>query len=47
MRVEHRKDFKAYNLRSEVFIVFNLTERVQLIGGTWYGGEMKKGIFQL
>ncbi len=41
------KDFEKYNLRSEVFIAFNLTERIQLIGGTWYGGEMKKGIFSI
>ncbi len=26
-------------------MAFNLTERMQLIGGTWYGGEMKKGMF--
>ncbi|HAU25047.1 MAG TPA: phosphoenolpyruvate carboxykinase (ATP), partial [Gammaproteobacteria bacterium] len=32
-------------LNSENFIAFNLTERIQLIGGTWYGGEMKKGMF--
>ena len=41
------KDFEAHNLRSEVFVAFNLTERIQLIGGTWYGGEMKKGIFSI
>ncbi len=41
------KDFSRYNMRSETFIAFNLTERVQLIGGTWYGGEMKKGIFSI
>ncbi len=26
---------------------FSLTERVQIIGGTWYGGEMKKGMFAM
>ena len=41
------KDYEKYGLRSEVFIAFNLTERIQLIGGTWYGGEMKKGIFSM
>ena len=41
------KDFEKHGLRSEVFIAFNLTERIQLIGGTWYGGEMKKGIFSM
>jgi len=34
-------------LNSENFIAFNLTERIQLIGGTWYGGEMKKGMFSM
>ena len=40
-------DFEAHGLRSDVFIAFNLTERMQLIGGTWYGGEMKKGMFSM
>jgi phosphoenolpyruvate carboxykinase (ATP) len=39
--------WKAQGLNSENFIAFNLTERVQLIGGTWYGGEMKKGMFSI
>lgn len=34
-------------LNSENFVAFNLTERMQLIGGTWYGGEMKKGMFSM
>lgn len=34
-------------LNSEVFVVFNLTERKAVIGGSWYGGEMKKGIFSI
>ena len=34
-------------LNSENFIAFNMTERMQLIGGTWYGGEMKKGMFSV
>ena len=41
------KDFAAHGLNSEVYIAFNLTEKVQLIGGTWYGGEMKKGLFSM
>jgi len=40
-------DWKEQGLNSENFIFFNLTERMLLIGGTWYGGEMKKGIFSL
>ncbi|PLX03104.1 MAG: phosphoenolpyruvate carboxykinase (ATP) [Marinilabiliales bacterium] len=34
-------------LNSEVFVAFNLTERKAVIGGSWYGGEMKKGIFSV
>jgi phosphoenolpyruvate carboxykinase (ATP) len=41
------KDFAAHGLNSEVYIAFNLTEKVQIIGGTWYGGEMKKGLFSI
>lgn len=41
------KDYKAYGLNSEVYIAFNLTEKIQVIGGTWYGGEMKKGLFSM
>ncbi|MDC9592946.1 phosphoenolpyruvate carboxykinase (ATP) [Xenorhabdus sp. IM139775] len=39
--------WKAQGLNSENFVAFNLTERMQLIGGTWYGGEMKKGMFSM
>jgi len=39
--------WKEQGLNSEVFVLFNLTERVQIIGGTWYGGEMKKGMFSM
>jgi phosphoenolpyruvate carboxykinase (ATP) len=39
--------WQEQDLHSENFTVFNLTERMQLIGGTWYGGEMKKGIFAM
>ncbi|MEN9323772.1 MAG: Phosphoenolpyruvate carboxykinase [Bacteroidota bacterium] len=41
------KDFAAHGLNSEVYVAFNLTEKIQLIGGTWYGGEMKKGLFSM
>lgn len=40
-------NWKEHGLNSENFVVFNLTEKVQLIGGTWYGGEMKKGMFAM
>lgn len=40
-------DFAKYNLRSEVFVAFHIKERMTVIGGTWYGGEIKKGIFSI
>ncbi|MFS2222579.1 phosphoenolpyruvate carboxykinase (ATP) [Pantoea sp. B65] len=39
--------WKEQGLNSKNFIAFNYTERMQLIGGSWYGGEMKKGIFSV
>ncbi len=39
--------YKEHGLNSDVFTVFNLTEKMQVIGGTWYGGEMKKGMFAM
>ncbi|QIA64507.1 phosphoenolpyruvate carboxykinase (ATP) [Vibrio astriarenae] len=39
--------WQEHGLNSENFIAFNLTERMQIIGGTWYGGEMKKGMFAM
>lgn len=39
--------FKDDGLNSEVFVIFNIEENVAVIGGTWYGGEMKKGIFSM
>lgn len=38
-------NYAELGLNSKTFVVFNLTEKIQLIGGTWYGGEMKKGMF--
>jgi len=40
---EHEK----WGLRSPVFAANHIGERMSLIGGTWYGGEMKKGIFTI
>ena len=40
-------DWQKHGLNSENFVAFNLTEKIQLIGGTWYGGEMKKGMFSM
>ena len=39
--------WKEHGLNSEVFTAFNLTEKMQVIGGSWYGGEMKKGMFAM
>lgn len=39
--------FKEDQLNSEVFVAFNVEEKMAIIGGTWYGGEMKKGIFSM
>ncbi|KAF4319682.1 hypothetical protein BBO99_00006318 [Phytophthora kernoviae] len=41
------KDYKKHGLNSEVFVAFNIEKDVAVIGGTWYGGEMKKGIFSM
>ncbi|MFI3268864.1 MAG: phosphoenolpyruvate carboxykinase (ATP) [Rikenellaceae bacterium] len=39
------ENFKELGLNSETATVFNLTEKMQVILNTWYGGEMKKGMF--
>ena len=38
-------DWQKHGMNSENFVAFNYSEKMQLIGGTWYGGEMKKGLF--
>jgi phosphoenolpyruvate carboxykinase (ATP) len=40
-------EWQQQGLNSENFVFFNLTEGMMVIGGTWYGGEMKKGIFSV
>ena len=40
-------DWKDHGLHSEVFAVFNLKEKRAVVGGTWYGGEIKKGFFSI
>ena len=40
-------NWEEQDLNSENFVAFNLTEKMQIIGGTWYGGEMKKGMFSM
>lgn len=39
------ENYKELGLNSETAVVFNLTEKIQVILNTWYGGEMKKGMF--
>ena len=39
------ENYKELGLNSETAVVFNLTSREQVIINTWYGGEMKKGMF--
>ncbi|NCX93837.1 MAG: phosphoenolpyruvate carboxykinase (ATP) [Gammaproteobacteria bacterium] len=39
--------YEALGLNSKTFVAFHLSERMTLIGNTWYGGEMKKGIFSV
>lgn len=40
-------NWKKQKLNSENFIAINLTKNILLIGGTWYGGEIKKGLFSV
>ncbi len=40
-------NYKELGLNSETAIVFNVTSREQVILNTWYGGEMKKGLFSM
>jgi len=39
--------WREHNLNSEVFVAFNIKERLAVVGGTWYGGEIKKGFFSI
>ncbi len=39
--------WQQQGMNSENFVAFNLSEKMQVIGGTWYGGEMKKGMFSV
>jgi phosphoenolpyruvate carboxykinase (ATP) len=39
--------YKIQGLNSDVYVVFNVEDNISIIGGTWYGGEMKKGIFSM
>ena len=39
--------WKEHGLNSEVFVLFDVERNLCIIGGTWYGGELKKGIFSM
>ena len=41
------ENYKELGLNSETAVVFNVTSREQVIINTWYGGEMKKGMFSM
>ena len=41
------EEYKELGMNSETFIIFHLEKRIAIIGGTEYGGEMKKGIFSV
>ena len=41
------KKWQEFNMNSEVYTVFNIKERRAVVGGTWYGGEIKKGFFSI
>ena len=41
------ENYKELGLNSETAVVFNITSREQVIINTWYGGEMKKGMFSM
>ena len=41
------ENYKELGLRSETAVMFNITSREQVIINTWYGGEMKKGMFSM
>ena len=41
------ENYKELGLNSETAVVFNITTKEQVILNTWYGGEMKKGMFSM
>ena len=41
------ENYKELGLNSETCVMFNITSREQVIINTWYGGEMKKGMFSM
>jgi len=41
------ENYKEHRLHSDVFVIFDIEEKIAVIGGTWYGGEIKKGVFSM
>ena len=41
------EDYKELGLHSETVVAFNIKQKEQIILNTWYGGEMKKGMFSM
>ena len=41
------ENYKELGLNSETAVMFNITSKEQVIVNTWYGGEMKKGMFSM
>jgi len=40
-------NWEKQKLNSEVYVAFNIKERMAVVGGSWYGGEIKKGFFSI
>jgi len=43
----NNSEYEKHGLNSDIFVVFNIEKNIAIIGGTWYGGEMKKGVFSM
>jgi phosphoenolpyruvate carboxykinase (ATP) len=41
------KKWEEHKLNSDVYVAFNLEEKMAVVGGSWYGGEIKKGFFSV
>jgi len=41
------ENWEAQKMNSDVYVAFNLKEKRAVVGGTWYGGEIKKGFFSV
>jgi len=39
--------WEKHGLNSDVYVAFNIKERMAVVGGSWYGGEIKKGFFSI